>query len=73
MNISSIGVSGMTRATDRFEASAARIARTGTGLETGDLAESIIDMKTAQIDFEANVKVVKMANDMVKTTLDMLV
>nr|WP_314257642.1 flagellar basal body rod C-terminal domain-containing protein [uncultured Devosia sp.] len=73
MNISSIGASGMMRATDRFEASATRIARTGTGLETGDLAESIIDMKTAQIDFEANVKVVKMANDMVKTTLDMLV
>ena len=72
MNISSIGAAGMQRAGDRFEASAARIARTGTGLETSDLATDIIEMKEAEIAFKANAKIVKLADELAKTTIDIL-
>ncbi|SEQ14716.1 hypothetical protein SAMN05428969_2187 [Devosia sp. YR412] len=72
MNISSIGAAGMQRASDRFEASANRIARTGTGLETSDLATDIVDMKQAEIDFKASTKVVKVADDMIGAMLDIL-
>lgn len=74
MSISAIGIgtSGLQRATDRFEASASRIARFGTGLETSDLATDIIDMKQAEIDFKASTKVIKVADDMLGSMLDIL-
>ncbi|WEK04834.1 MAG: flagellar basal body rod C-terminal domain-containing protein [Candidatus Devosia phytovorans] len=72
MNISSIGAAGMLRASDRFEASATRIARTGTGQETSDLATDVVDMMSAEIDFKASAKIMKMADEMARSTIDIL-
>jgi flagellar hook protein FlgE len=65
----SSGVSGLQRATQRFETSAARIANPNSG---GDLAEELVNVLTAKLDFEASTKVIKVASDMQKSAIDIL-
>jgi flagellar hook protein FlgE len=74
MTISSIaiGASGMHRAADRFEASAARVARFGTGLGDVDLATEMVEVLTAETDFKASAKIVRAADDMLGSLLDIL-
>jgi flagellar basal body rod protein FlgG len=69
----SIATSGMQRAADRFEASANRVARFGTGLGGEvDLATEMVDVMMAKTDFEAATKVVKVADNMAGSLLDIL-
>lgn len=75
MAISAIssGISGMHRAADRFEASANRVARFGTGLGGEvDLASEMVDVMMAETDFKAATKIVRVADDMVGSLLDIL-
>lgn len=74
MTISSIaiGASGMQRAADRFEASASRVARFGTGLENVDLASEMVEIKMAETDFKASAKIVRAADEMTGALLDIL-
>ncbi len=75
MTISSIaiGASGMQRAADRFEASAARVARFGTGLGGEvDLATEMVDVMMAKTDFKASATVVRAADQMTGALLDIL-
>ena len=66
----SSGVSGLQRATQRFETSAARIANpTAQG---SDMATDMVDMLSAKFDFEASTKVIKIASDMQKSAIDIL-
>jgi flagellar basal body rod protein FlgG len=68
-----IATSGMQRAADRFEASANRVARFGTGLGGEvDLATEMVDVMMAKTDFEAATKVVKVADNMAGSLLDIL-
>jgi flagellar hook-associated protein FlgK len=74
MTISSIahGASGMQRAAERFEASASRVARFGTGLGDVDLATEMVNVLEAKHDFAANAKLVKAVDQMTKSVLDIL-
>jgi flagellar hook protein FlgE len=65
----SSGVSGLQRATQRFETSATRIANPNLG---ADLAEELVNVLTAKLDFEASTKVIKVASDMQKSAIDIL-
>lgn len=74
MTISAIasGTSGMQRASDRFEASASRVARYGTGLADVDLATEMVNVLQAKHDFAANAKIVKVVSDMQRSAIDIL-
>nr|WP_295887470.1 flagellar basal body rod C-terminal domain-containing protein [uncultured Devosia sp.] len=75
MSISAINIAvgGMQRAADRFEASAGRVARFGTGLgDDVDLTTEMVDVMMAKTDFEAATKVVRVADNMTGALLDIL-
>jgi len=75
MSISAINIAagGMHRAADRFEASAARVARFGTGLGGEvDLATEMVNVMMAETDFKASAKLVRVADEMAGSLLDIL-
>lgn len=74
MTISSIanGARGMRGAADRFEASANRVARFGTGLADVDLATEMVEVLLAKHDFAASAKVVRVVSDMQRSAIDIL-
>ena len=74
MSISAIssGISGMQRATARFEDSAGKITRGGAGLEPVDMASEMVNILEAKFDFTANTKVVRAISDMQKSAIDIL-
>ncbi len=61
-------VTGMNASTARFESAARRIAQKP---ET-DLARGLVEAKLASLEFRANAAVVKVADEMLKSTLDIL-
>jgi flagellar hook protein FlgE len=65
----SSGLSGLQRATQKFETSAARIANPNS---VGDLAAEIVNVLTAKLDFEASTKIIKVASEMQKSAIDIL-
>ena len=71
MSISAIssGLSGLQRASQRFEASAERISNPNAG---ADLATEAVNVLSAKLDFEASAKVIKAVDDMAKRTIDIL-
>jgi flagellar hook protein FlgE len=65
----SSGLSGLQRATQKFETGAARIANPNSG---ADLATELVNVLTAKLDFEASTKIIKVASDMQKSAIDIL-
>ena len=63
----SSGMAGLQRATQRLEKSAASIANPNSG---GDMAEDLINVLIAKLDFEASTKIIKVASDMQKSAID---
>jgi hypothetical protein len=74
MTISSIalGASGMHRAADRFETAASRVARFGTGLGDVDLATEMVEVLMAKAQFKASANIVRVADEMTKSAIDIL-
>jgi hypothetical protein len=68
-DIASIAVAGMAASTARFEASAQR----ATQDPRADLAKELVGQKLATADFEANIAVLRSADTMTKSLLDILV
>ncbi|UYN98258.1 MAG: hypothetical protein KIT02_09755 [Devosia sp.] len=69
----SIGATGMQRASQQLEQTAARVARSGVeGVEV-DLSSEMINALQAKNDFKASAKVVEVSRDMSKALLDILV
>ena len=68
-DIFSIAAGGIAAATNRFEASAKRVAQN----PQGDLAGEVVEQKLAATDVEANIAVLKTADKMAKSLLDILV
>ncbi len=70
------GVQGFQNATSRANQAAHEIATqsvtdsTKDSVNTQDLTESLVDLKTAEIDARANVKVIQSASDLIGTLLD---
>ncbi|HEY0032045.1 MAG TPA: flagellar basal body rod C-terminal domain-containing protein [Devosia sp.] len=72
MSAMSLGAAGMQRASDRFEASASRVARFGTGLGEVDLATEMVEVLEAKLAFKANATMVRKADEMAKSLIDIL-
>jgi flagellar basal body rod protein FlgC len=68
-DIFSIAAGGIAAATNRFEASAKRVAE----YPQANLAGEIVDQKLAGVAVEANIAVLNAANRMAKSLLDILV
>jgi flagellar basal body rod protein FlgC len=68
-DVTSIALSGIRSATARFEASATRVVQD----PHADLAAEFVDQKLSEFAFKANVAVLKTANEMSKSLLDILV
>jgi len=68
-DIFSIAASGIASATNRFEASAKRVAQD----PRADLAGEVVEQKLAGAAVEANIAVLKTADKMMKSILDILV
>lgn len=60
---------GLLAASNRFEASASKIA--GNGGDAGDLAEGIVGLVEAKTAFKANATVIRFAQDMWDSLLDL--
>lgn len=67
-DIFSIAAGGIAAATKRFEASAKRVAQN----PHADLGSEIVKQKQAGVDVKANIAVLKTANKMAKSLLDIL-
>lgn len=68
MQALSIAAAGMAVAADRFDASARRTAAE----PLADLGGEIVERITARTGFQANAAVVRTADDMIGTLLDMM-
>jgi flagellar hook protein FlgE len=76
MDISAIALQGLDGAQGRFESAASKLSSatlpvSATG-DTTDLSQSTVDLLSAKNDFEGNLKVVQVADEMERTTIDML-
>ena len=67
-DIASIAVAGMNASAARFEASAKRVAQD----PRTDLAKELVSQKFATADFEANIAVIRSADAMTASLLDIL-
>jgi flagellar basal body rod protein FlgC len=67
-DIASLAAAGLHASTARFEASAKRVAQD----PRADLATELVTQKLAAADFQANVAVLRIANRMAKSLLDIL-
>ena len=67
-NIASVATAGIAANTAQFEASAKRVAAN----PSADLPSELVTQKMAQIGFEANVSMLKRADEMTKSLLDIL-
>ena len=66
--IASIAVAAMNASAARFEASAKRVAQD----PSPDLAKELVTQKFAAADFEANIAVIRSADSLTKSLLDIL-
>ncbi|MCS6757837.1 MAG: hypothetical protein MO852_00970 [Candidatus Devosia euplotis] len=72
ISVISSGTVGMHRAADRLEASAGRVARFGAGLVDVYLATEMIETMMAQADFKASTTMIRAADRMTKSAIDIL-
>ncbi len=74
MSLLGIAAGGIAAATDRFQRSAERIARAGTGLpgSEGDLTRDLVDEGADEQALKASVTVARTADQMTGTILDIV-
>lgn len=72
MNPIAIAQYGLIAASNRFAESAQRIASMGVEGANVDLASEVVDMTLAKTAFSANVAVIKTADEMQGSLLDIL-
>ena len=61
---------GLLAASNRFDAAATKIAQGGAG-DAGDLAEGLVGLTEAKTAFKANAMVIRFAEDMWDSLLDL--
>jgi flagellar hook protein FlgE len=78
MEVSAIALQGLEHAQAQLTSSAARLAGAGTSSATGapvdnvDLSAEVVTQMSAKNDFAANFSVLKAADEMRKTAIDMM-
>ena len=69
-SVLSAGLQGIKAGIDRSDRAAGRIAGFGSSLETGDAAASMIDLKVSEIQVKASASVIKTADQVLGTLVD---
>lgn len=64
------GVQGLQAGLNRANQAAGAIARNGTTEQGGDLATPIVDLKRSEIQVKASAAVIKTADELVGTLID---
>ncbi len=73
MEVLPVALAGLNRAEGRLDQAAGRIAAWGTPAgDTVDLSAEMINLLQARTEFEANAKVVNIADEMRRRLLDVL-
>jgi len=77
MEILSAALQGLNSAEAKLDQAATRIAQAGNPVEgssgdTVDLAAEIVNLASAKIDYEVNLKALQTGDEMAKHTLDIL-
>lgn len=78
MDVSSIALQGLELAQLQLEKSASRLASAGTSspsgapVDTVDLSQEAVAMLSAKNQFSANINVLKIADDMQKSAINLL-
>jgi len=74
MDISSIALTGLQNAQNRFDRAAAAVTRASSNPEdVVDLSRQTVEMLAAKNQFSASVRVARVADEMQKSLLDMLI
>ena len=71
-DISAIGLQGMLKGQESAARDAARVVNAFSDTSTEDVATPLVDLQRDLFQVEASAKVVKIANDMVGSILDLL-
>jgi hypothetical protein len=76
MDVSAIALQGLEGAQNRFESAASKLSSAaspvpGTG-DVTDISQATVGLLSAKNDFEGNLTVAKVADEMERTTIDML-
>lgn len=71
-SVLSSGIQGLQAGIGRANQAAGQIARAGTSADGGDLATSLVDLKSSEQQVSASAKVIKTADDMLGTLIDTL-
>ncbi len=69
-SVLSTGVQGVQAGMQRANRAAGEIARAGTTEQSGDLATPIVDLKRSELQVKASAAVIKTADDMMGTLID---
>ena len=69
-SVLSLGLQGMQSGIGRANQAAGQIARSGTNLENGDLATSILDLKIGEIQVKASASVIKTGDQLLGSLID---
>ena len=69
-SILSTGVQGVQSGLQRANRAAGEIARAGTTEQDGDLATPIVDLKRSELQVKASAAVIKTADEVVGTLID---
>lgn len=78
MDLSSIALRGLDQAQTRFERAAVGVAGItraspdGAAIDTVDLSTAMVSLLSTKNDVEANLKLLKIANDMQRQVIDLL-
>jgi hypothetical protein len=73
MDVSSIALQGLQQAQVQLESAAQRVAGAGSATsDTADLSREAVSILSAKNDFAANINVMKVADDMQKSLINLL-
>ena len=75
MDISAIGLQGLDGAQGRFDRAASKLSAAASPDSSGDVADlsqAAVGLLSAKNEFEGNLKVVAVADEMERATIDML-
>jgi len=78
MDVSSIALQGLERAQAQVERTASRLASVGSGspdggvVDTLDLSQEMVALLSSKSEFAANINMLKVADDMQKSTISLL-
>jgi flagellar hook protein FlgE len=76
MGISAIALQGLEGAQSRFDSAASKLSSAALPIsatrDVTDLSQATVNLLSAKNDFEGNLKIMQVADEMEQTTIDML-